>query len=76
MANKEFVNGIRVYRPNANAPDFVLGQFQVNTPELQEFLQKFPEGFRFDLKRSRDGNYYLEVNNWRPKGGAAQQKDD
>lgn len=64
-----FVEGIRVFKPNENAPDFIKANFLVN---LKEFLKNAEENAddglqaRFILKESKKGNYYLQWDNYKP----------
>ena len=75
MAEKEFVNAIRAYRPHEKAdyavtqPDgskgFVVTKLTVFRDELLDFLAKRPEEkLRLDVKVDRKGNFYCEVNTW------------
>lgn len=71
---KIFVNGLRVYKPNENAPDFVKLNFQVFVDDLVQFLQenKDEKGqVRFDMKKSKEGKLYLELNTYKK----AENKD-
>ena len=72
MADKQFVNGIRAFKPNDNAPEFVIANLVMNASELKSFLDsQTRDEIKVDLKRSQKGTYYLEVNNWQRQQTAA-----
>lgn len=64
MADKQFVNGIRVYKPRDNAPDFVIADLVVNIEELKTFLHNMGSEFRAVIKSGNKG-YYMEVNTYK-----------
>jgi len=65
--DKEFVNGLNFKPPRDNAPDFVKGSGSINKQRMIEFLQsKKDEWINFNLLVGRSGNWYAEVNNWKP----------
>lgn len=64
MADKQFVNGIRVYKPRDNAPDFVIADVTINANELTEFIRSQGGDFRATIKSGKKG-YYIEVNNYK-----------
>jgi len=62
-----FPSGIRVYKPVATAPKFVLANVNIDRSELVEWLDQQPEDkVRLTLKISKAGKYYFEVNDWKP----------
>jgi hypothetical protein len=71
---KQFVNGIRAFKPNDNAPEFVIANLEINKNELLAFLNGQPDKIKVDMKRSQKGGFYLEVNTWQPKQDPQQQK--
>ena len=64
---KEFVDGMRAYKPHQNAPDFVKADIEIDIAELSRWLTGRDNKVRLSLKEARSGNYYLEVNTFKPK---------
>lgn len=63
---KQFVNGLRVYKPRQGTPEFFKHNLVVNKSELLEWLKVQPdEEIRIDIKESREGKTYAEVNTWK-----------
>ena len=67
MAEKQFPNGIRAFKPNEKAPDFVKADLTINKAELTTWLQSQPDTIRLSVKESQKGTYYVEVNTFEPK---------
>ena len=64
---KEFPQGIYFKLPNAKAPDFVKGSLSIKVQDAIHWLQQQQgEWVNIDLKESRDGRPYSEVNRWEP----------
>ncbi|MDZ4231641.1 MAG: hypothetical protein U1C72_00105 [Candidatus Pacearchaeota archaeon] len=71
-----FVEGLRIYEPRENAPDFIVFNFQAFVDDLVKFLQenKDEKGqVRFDLKKSKGGKLYLSLNTYRSQGEPEKQ---
>ncbi len=68
MAEKQFVNGIRFKEVNENAPDWIKMKFSINRLQLIEWLQNesADEWIEIDVKESKAGKLYCEVNTWKP----------
>lgn len=66
MKEIKFVDGIRAYKPNQKAPDYVIANFTVNIEELREWVSKQTEDLRLDLMESKSLTYYLKVNDFTP----------
>ena len=65
---KIFVRGLRVYKPNENAPEFVKLNFQAFVDDFVQFLQENKDSngqVRFDMKKSKGGALYLELNTYK-----------
>ena len=66
-----FVDGLRVYKPSSNAPDFIKLNFQVFVDDLINFLQKHKDEkgqVKFTLKKSREkGVLYLSLDTYKKK---------
>ena|SRR5574337_608618 len=68
MTDPIFPNGIRVFPPNEGAPDFVKGALSIETNKFCAWLGQQPEPtVRLDIKLSRNGKWYLQLNTWKPK---------
>ena len=67
MAEKQFPNGIRAFKPNEKAPSFVKADLTINKAELTTWLQSQPDTIRLSVKESQKGTYYVEVNTFEPK---------
>lgn len=69
MTDKTFADGLRVDR-NEKAPDFVICQLGVNVATFTDFLtkhQKQSGWVNLDVKKSKNGKYYAELNDWTPE---------
>ena len=68
MADIKFAEGIRFFKPHSNAPDFVKGAISIDRDEFIRWAsdQKVDENGRIklDLKKSKEGNLYLSVNEY------------
>lgn len=63
-----FADGLRVYSPHENAPDFVIGSISIEKGVFMAWLNSQPkEKINLDIKRSRKGVYYAQVNTYEPK---------
>jgi len=69
MADPTFPDGIRVYAPNDRAPDYVIADLVINVQQFEQYMRAaHVQGeLRLELKRSKKGNLYLQVDDWRPK---------
>jgi len=69
--DKEFVNGLNFKPPRDNAPEFVKGSGSINRQRMIEFLNsKRDEWINFNVLVGRSGNWYAEVDNWKPTNKA------
>lgn len=67
MTDPIFPVGIRVFEPHENAPDFVKGTFSIETNKFCAWLGQQPEPtVRLDIKKARNGKWYLQLNTWKP----------
>jgi len=66
---KIFVDGMMFKKPRDGAPDFVKGTISVKAVEFTEFLKKYETNgwVNLDLKKSKEGKLYLELNTWKPE---------
>ena len=77
MENKViFVDGLNVYTPNENAPDWVKVSMVINPSKLVKWLQQnddyLKEGkhgleLRLQIKQSAQGKLYASVDTYEPK---------
>ena len=64
----EFVNGLIVKAPHANAPDFVKAAISIKVADLTEWLSdRDEEWINIDVKESRGGRWYAAVSTFKPK---------
>lgn len=71
---KEFVNGLIVKAPRDGAPDFVKCAISIRREELMTFLTtKEGDWINIDVKVSKNGKWYAEVNNWKPENTPQQE---
>ena len=67
---KEFVDGLIVKAPHAKAPDFVKASISIKRKDLGNWLrQKDDEWINLQVKESRGGKWYAEVDTWKPDAG-------
>ena len=63
----EFVNGLIVKQPHANAPDFVKCAISIKVADLSEWLSgRNDEWVNIDVKESKGGKWYAAVSNFKP----------
>lgn len=71
-SNKQFVNGIKAFKPSEKAPGFVKANLSFNKSELQGWLNNMPENFKANLKESSKDSYYLEVDTYQPNNAVTK----
>ena len=68
---KKFAKGF-FFNRRENAPDFVVGSLGIKVAEAVEWIQQQKQkdnGFiNLDIKKSRSGTYYLDLNEYEPGG--------
>jgi hypothetical protein len=70
---KQFVDGLIIKPPRQGAPDFVKGSISIKRAELGNWLRsKSDEWINLDIKESKKGTWYAEVNTWKPQGSEPQ----
>lgn len=81
MADKTFIDGLIFKAPRATAPSFVKGSLSVKVEAFAAFAaQHQKDGWlNIDLKESKGGKYYAELNTWekgkKDNGGADAGQD-
>ena len=68
MSEAKFIKGLFVKAPRQGAPDFVKGSISIKTVDLMRELQGSNEDWiNLDIKESRDGKWYCQINDWKPE---------
>ena len=72
-----FADGI-YFKRNENAPEFVVGKVKFKVDEAIKTLKEFQSDgwLSVDIKQSKSGNYYVEVDTWKPEGGFKKKKNE
>ena len=71
MAEAEFADGLIVKAPRDGAPDFVKGSISIKRKDLGNWLRgKEEDWINLDIKESKGGKWYAQVNDWKPKEDA------
>ena len=68
MSDKTFAKGFYFKPPHPKAPDFVKGQLSIKVGEARKWLATETdneEWVNLDIKESKGGKYYLELNTWK-----------
>lgn len=66
---KIFAKGIYFDRPREGSPEFVKGRINIKVPDLIPFINAHQNNAGYvnlDLKKSKEGKLYLELNTWKP----------
>jgi len=66
----KFVDGMRVYAPRENAPDFVIADIVIEHDDFVDWLADRGDKVRITIKRSRGGKLYASENDYKPSGEA------
>lgn len=70
MSEKKFIKGLWFNLPHEKAPDFVKGSISISKDNFLEWLdaqETNEKGYiKIDLKVSRNGKAYAELNTYRP----------
>jgi hypothetical protein len=63
----KFIDGMGVKRPHKNAPDFIKANISVNLERFIPFAKENANKgwLNIDLKKSKDGNLYLALDEWK-----------
>lgn len=69
-SDNNFIPGLFFKDKHENAPDFVICKGSVKVADMAAWLSQQPgEWVNFDLKRSRDGKPYAQIDTWKPDSG-------
>lgn len=72
MSEKQFVEGFWANKPNEKAPDFVKAEISVDLKRFFEWAKEWKNTnpdekyLRVTVKESQKGEYYGELNTWKP----------
>lgn len=70
-----FLNGLIFKMPRENAPDFIKGSLSIKREEMIQALSELDDDWiNLDLKVSRQGKSYAQINEWKPSN--QQEQDD
>ena len=77
QTEKVFADGF-IFKRKENAPEFVVGSQSIKVDEAIAFLQLNQKNgwVNLDIKQSKGGKYYCELDTWQPKtseGGNSSQ---
>ena len=62
-----FPNGIRAFKPNEKAPDFVKAEIVISKDDFKAWMLTEGSEIKLTLKESKKGTYYLAVNKYEKK---------
>lgn len=69
MSEPKFVDGLRVFKPHENVPDFIVANMLIRRDDRNAFLEFIADqpddDIKIDIKRSKGGKYYTQVNEWK-----------
>jgi len=65
---KIFVNGLSAKKPRDNAPDWIKCNISLKVDDLKAWLaEQNEEWVNVQVCESKNGNWYAEVDTWKPK---------
>ena len=73
QTEKVFPQGIMFKVPREGSPDFIKGSVSIKKGEFIAYLQQLDstdEWANLDLKKSKGGKLYFDLNDWKPEGEA------
>ena len=77
MSEAKFVDGFFVKDKHPNAPDFVICKISMKKAEVAAWLQAWDEEWvNLDVKRSKDGKLYAQIDEWKPQTGSKADSQD
>ena len=77
MTENTFLEGFFFKLPHDNAPDFVKGSVSMKREEVIKALQALDtEWVNLDLKVSKEGKAYAQINDWKPEAIAGDVSGD
>jgi len=75
---KQFIDGLQFKKPNEKAPAFVKGSISINLNKFMEYADKNQNNgwINIDLKESKTGNYYAELNTFKPQAKQEAKEEE
>ena len=76
---KIFVEGMYFEKPTPGSPEWIKGKISVKVVEFNQFAEKYVKNsgyINIDLKKSKAGKLYLELNDWTPSKQAPKEPLD
>ena len=69
MTDTIFADGLIAKKPHDNAPDFIITKLSFKVDEFIETMNnhKINGWFNVEVKESKKGTYYAEVDTWKPE---------
>lgn len=74
MSDKIFPKGISIRKPSDNAPDFIKSNIGINVAEFLDWAEQHMDSrgwVNLDLKLSKEGKQYLELNTFKKTANPA-----
>ena len=65
MAEAIFPIGIRAYKPNSNAPEYIITELDIQRDDFLAWLHSQGERVKLTVKLSKSGTYYVQVNDYK-----------
>ena len=77
MEDKIFIDGMIFKAPHEKAPEFIKGTLSVKCEDFLAFMKVHSNKgwLNIDLKESKNGKYYAELNTWNPDQKQGAQFD-
>lgn len=70
-----FPDGLIIKAPRQGAPDFVKGSISIKTMNFLQYLQRqTTDWINIDIKESRNGKWYAQINDWKPENSDGPTK--
>lgn len=69
---KQFPEGIRVFQPFPDSPNWVIGNILITKSQLVDWISKQPgENVRLDILKAKNGNWYTSVSEGKQSANTA-----
>lgn len=77
MTEKQFPEGISAYKPNPNAPEFIIADILVKKDFIAYFNTNSKHGeMRLQVKLSKGGKYYIDINDYQKPSTVPEVKKE
>ena len=77
MSDNKFIDGLIVKAPHEKAPDFVKGSISIKRENLITWLaDQKGDWINADIKVSKEGKWYVAVNDWKPAAAPEPSQPD